>query len=68
MPISNSFLPEQMTTEQRRMEIAALLATGLCRLRDISTPVHPEQGLVLDCGAHPSVHRHRVNPTNQESR
>lgn len=63
--------PGQMTPEQRRREIASLLANGLARLRladDFKSASDAEDSEVL-LGFHSnqSVHSDTVNNTNTES-
>ena len=55
--------PEQMTAEQRRREIALLLARGLVRLRGTSTESKFELGFLPD----QSVHTDPVNNKGTES-
>jgi len=53
--------PERMTPEQRRIEIALLLANGLARLRSAGEPVGRENGFELAFSGHQRVHSHPVN-------
>ncbi|MQM29300.1 MAG: hypothetical protein CRU78_01595 [Candidatus Accumulibacter phosphatis] len=53
--------PERMTPEQRRIEIALLLANGLARLRSAGEPVARENGFELAFSGHQRVHSHPVN-------
>ena len=67
----NHFPPERMTPEQRRAEVAALLATGLCRLR-ASTPlptanVPTQRAVQLAFTGNQSVHVHSLNKRTKES-
>ncbi len=63
--------PERMTPEQRRLEVALLLARGLARLRT----VHPAQSANIDKSSeislafsgHQRVHSDPVNNTETES-
>lgn len=68
----NHFPPERMTPEQRRHEIASLLANGLARLR-ISGAERPaniaaESRFELGFSANQRVHRDSVNNTTTESK
>lgn len=64
--------PERMTPEQRRQEIAMLLANGLVRLRDtisLQSPNGlPESEFELDSSGHRSVHSNPVNKRKTESK
>jgi hypothetical protein len=64
MPEINPLPPEQMTPEQRRREVAALLAAGLVRLRVSAQPsrVAPESGFALGFSGHQRVH---TDPTHR---
>jgi hypothetical protein len=66
----NHLPPERMTPEQRRREIASLLANGLVRLRITYSPKPanglPESEFVLGFSGHQSVHTHSVNYENTE--
>jgi len=58
--------PERMTPEQRRIEIASLLANGLIRLRGSgqspqAANVARENGFELAFSGHQRVHSHPVN-------
>jgi hypothetical protein len=68
----NHLPPERMTPEQRRREVAALLANGLVRLRDAACPQsgigRGESEFVLDFSGHQSVHKVSTNNTNTESK
>lgn len=67
----NQTPPERMTPEQRRQEIAMLLANGLIRLRDTHTLQSPnglpESEFELDSSGHQSVHSNLVNKIKTES-
>ncbi|WP_413894000.1 hypothetical protein [Candidatus Skiveiella danica] len=67
----NQSPPERMTPEQRRCEIASILARGLARLR-MSPAVPPannsaEREISLAFCAHQSVHSDPVNNRQTES-
>jgi hypothetical protein len=66
----NHLPPERMTPEQRRREVAALLANGLVRLRSTCSPKSandlPESAFVLGFASQTSVHRDSTNNTNRE--
>jgi hypothetical protein len=68
----NHLPPERMTPEQRRREVASLLANGLIRLRnaacDQSAKDTLESEFVLGFSGHPSVHTDSVNNENTESK
>jgi hypothetical protein len=68
----NHLPPERMTPEQRRREVASLLANGLVRLREAgreqSANGLPESEFVLGFSGHPSVHTDTVNNENTESK
>jgi hypothetical protein len=68
----NHLPPERMTPEQRRREIASLLAQGLVRLRntpfDQSVIGPRESEFVLGFTGHRSVHTDTVNNENTESK
>ncbi|MGC1954064.1 MAG: hypothetical protein WA970_16135 [Gammaproteobacteria bacterium] len=68
----NHLPPERMTPEQRRREIASLLANGLVRLRSTCSPKSAkapwESEFVLGFSGHPSVHTDTVNNENTESK
>jgi len=53
--------PERMTPEQRRIEIASLLANGLARLRGVVEPAARENEFELAFSGHQRVHSHPVN-------
>jgi hypothetical protein len=63
--------PERMTPEQRRLEVASLLARGLARLRT----AHPAQSAIvvkssdvsLGFSGHQRVHSDPANNTETES-
>ncbi|WP_253306886.1 hypothetical protein [unidentified bacterial endosymbiont] len=61
METIHSLLPAQMTPEQRCLAIAAILATGLCRLRAKNSGITPdkltERQVLLGFRSQPSVHR-----------
>lgn len=67
----NHLPPERMTPEQRRHEIASLLANGLARLRSSgiaqSADVIAENGFELGFSGDQRVHTDPVNKTNTES-
>ena len=69
---TNGIPPEQMSPEQRRHEVAFLLAQGLVRLRntafDRCEKGREESGFVLGFSGHPSVHTDTVNNSNTESK
>ena len=61
----NHLPPERMTPEQRRMEIASILAKGLVRLRQ-SSPVKRqipanEREVLLGFSGDQSVHKDLIN-------
>jgi hypothetical protein len=66
----NQTPPEKMTSEQRRQEIAALLARGIVRLREqrLRVPLNfcVESEFELDSSGQGSVHSNPVNKTNTE--
>lgn len=68
----NQVPPDRMTPEQRRREIASLLANGIARLR--STDSRPFAGrtsesvLALGFFGHQSVHSDPANNTETESK
>ncbi len=68
----NQTLPEKMTPEQRRQEIAELLARGIVRLREQSLPVSlglcRESAFELDSSGRQSVHSNPVNKIKTESK
>ena len=62
----NQLPPEHMTAEQRRHEIASLLANGLIRLRSAHSPqpainLARESGFELAFSGDQRVHSHPVN-------
>jgi CRISPR/Cas system-associated endoribonuclease Cas2 len=67
----NHLPPERMTPEQRRREVASLLANGLVRLRNAtferSVKDVPESEFVLGFTGHQSVHTDSANNRNRES-
>ena len=67
----NQLPPERMTPEQRRREIAALLALGLARLRAAIHPpftrMAPETKFELAFSGDQRVHSDPVNKRNTES-
>ncbi len=68
----NQTPPEKMTPEQRRQEIAMLLANGLVRLRSAGCQRHAgmasESEFELDSSGRGSVHSNPVNKTKMELR
>jgi hypothetical protein len=69
---TNHIPPERLTPEQRRHEVAFLLAQGLVRLREIAT-TQAEKGrgksaFVLGFAGQKSVHTDTVNNDNTESK
>ena len=68
----NHLSPDRMTPEQRRHEVAFLLAQGLVRLRDVqlkqSAKVARESEFVLGFASQKSVHNDTVNNENTESK
>jgi hypothetical protein len=69
---TNHVPPERLTAEQRRHEVAFLLAKGLVRLRDSSfdriVKDVPESEFVLGFASQLSVHGDSTNNTNTESK
>jgi hypothetical protein len=69
---TNHIPPERLTPEQRRQEVAFLLAQGLVRLRSTcsreSANDLPESAFVLGFGPQKSVHSVSTNNTNRESK
>lgn len=67
----NHLPPERMTPEQRRHEIALLLANGLARLRasgaEPSATMAAESEFELGFSGHQRVHCDPVNKTTTES-
>ena len=68
----NHLPPDRMTPEQRRREVASLLARGIARLRSADSPpferVAAENGLALAFSGHQRVHSDPVHQRNTESR
>ena len=66
-PKSTLYPPERMTPEQRRREVAALLAAGLVRLRVSaqSSRVAPESGFALGFSGHQRVHTDPAHRTTE---
>jgi hypothetical protein len=68
---TNHIPPERMTPEQRRQEVAFLLAQGFVRLREAATAQSKkgrgESAFVLGFAPQQSVHRDSTNNTNRES-
>jgi hypothetical protein len=68
----NQTPPEKMTQEQRRQEIASILASGLIRLRNAGCQWHAgvttESEFELDSSGQQSVHSNPVNKTKMELR
>ena len=71
MQETNAIPPEKMSPEQRRDEIAFLLAQGLVRLRkaaaEQSEKGRGESAFVLGFADQKSVHGDSTNNTNRES-
>ena len=69
---TNHIPPERLTPEQRRHEVAFLLAQGLVRLREAATAQaekgRGESAFVLGFGSQKSVHSVSTNNTNRESK
>lgn len=68
---TNHVPPERMTAEQRRTEVASLLAHGLVRLRD-GVSAHAsgclaESEFELGFSGHQRLHSHPVNNTHEEA-
>lgn len=67
----NHLPPERMTPEQRRQEVASLLALGLVRLRDAafaqSAGGLAESELELGFSGRKQPHSHPVNNTLKEA-
>lgn len=67
----NHLPPERMTPEQRRREVATLLAHGLVRLRDAAVAQsagHPaESEFELGFSGRKQPHSHPVNNTHEEA-
>ena len=71
MQATNPLPPGRMTPEQRRREIAALLAQGLVRLRSNAADQPnrtSEGGFELGFSGHQRVHSDPVNKTTTESK
>jgi hypothetical protein len=68
----NHLPPDRMTPEQRRHEIASLLANALARLRNSgftqSANMTPSSEFELGFSGHQSVHSDPVNKIKTESR
>lgn len=68
----NHLPPERMTPEQRRHEIASLLANGLARLRITGTEqpanIAEESEFELGFSGNQRVHSDPVNKTTTESK
>ena len=68
----NHLPPERMTPEQRRHEIASLLANGLARLRvcgaDQSARIAGKSEFELGFSGNQRVHSDPVNKTTTESK
>jgi hypothetical protein len=71
MQETNHIPPEKMSPEQRRQEVAFLLAQGLVRLREAGFEQFArgagESAFVLGFASQQSVHRDSTNNTNRES-
>jgi hypothetical protein len=69
---TNHIPPERLTPEQRRKEVAYLLAQGLVRLRntacDRSEKGRGERAFVLGFASQKSVHEDSTNNENTESK
>ncbi len=67
----NHLPPERMTPEQRRREVASLLAHGLVRLRDAaferSAASLAESEFELGFSGRKQPHSHPVNNTHEEA-
>lgn len=67
----NHLPPDRMTPEQRRREIASLLANGLVRLRNDcaaqSANIAAESEFELGFSGHQRLHSHPVNNTLEEA-
>ena len=68
----NHLPPERMTPEQRRHEIASLLANGLARLRisgaEQSAHIAEASAFELGLSGNQRVHSDRLNKTTTESK
>lgn len=71
METIHRFMPAQMIPEQRCLAIAAILATGLCRLRAKNNGITPdklaERQVLLGFRGQRSVHRGPAHPSIRES-
>lgn len=71
MHVINHIPPDRMTPEQRRREVASLLANGIARLRiaddSESANVAKDSEVLLGFHRNQSVHSDPVNNTNTES-
>jgi hypothetical protein len=69
---TNHIPPEWLTPEQRRHEVAFLVAQGLVRLREAATAQtekwRGESAFVLGFASQQSVHGDSTNNTNTESK
>ena len=69
---TNQIPPERLTPEQRRQEVAFLLAQGLVRLRESrreqSAREAQESAFVLGFASQKSVHEDSTNNENTESK
>jgi hypothetical protein len=67
----NHLPPDRMTSEQRRNEIAGLLAAGLARLRSEkfaqSAETSGQRAVLLGFSAYQSVHTDTANMKTKES-
>lgn len=67
----NHLPPERMTPEQRRCEIASLLANGLARLRisgaEQSANIAEDSEFELGFSGNQRLHSHPVNNTLEEA-
>ena len=67
---TNHIPPERLTPEQRKQEVAFLLAQGLVRLREAATAQaekgRGESAFVLGFTPQKSVHKDSTNNTNRE--
>lgn len=67
----NHLPPDRMTPEQRRQEVASLLARGLVRLREAgfaqSAGGPAESEFELGFSGHQRLHSHPVNNTLEEA-
>lgn len=71
MHVINQISPDRMTPEQRRREVASLLANGIARLRmaadSESANVAKDSKVLLGFHRNQSVHSDPVNNTKTES-